>query len=306
MINGIKKKEKDNLLALSYIILKNLSLFDVHSENNLKTFETLLSSPSVRVLNINKRSVMQLMILFALIDFKKTNDSSLDYVLKKIRTIDTSNSVMIAFLMLLKEKNYSELAYLIAHHIWGMDKSKLKSNWKDAIFLLVRPDYENTRLAQRFRKLTQLPSNTLGSLLCSHFEKLQFPFPGEEGAYNYQAIVPHDSLHVLTGYAVNVKDEILLTGFTMGMGATDIKTFLGAMSIILVAHNSIPLFIEHRMELDTFPLEQWLLAYIQGLQCTINVYSDQWNFWQASTVPINTLRKHYHITPITADSQTYA
>jgi len=77
------------------------------------------------------------------------------------------------------------------------------------------------RLAERFLSLEQLPKSTYGHQFWAHFRRHGFAFPGEKNAFTSYFAVPHDGLHVLSGYSTSIQGELLVSTFTGAMHRRD-------------------------------------------------------------------------------------
>jgi len=76
------------------------------------------------------------------------------------------------------------------------------------------PDFA---LAKRFEALGVLAPQTFGHTFWAHFKENAYAFPGEPQALNAAFSVPHDSVHVLTGYDTKPRGELLASTFTAAM-----------------------------------------------------------------------------------------
>jgi hypothetical protein len=72
-------------------------------------------------------------------------------------------------------------------------------------------------LARCFETLGQLPADTFGNSFWAHFKENGYAFPGDPKALNATFSVPHDCVHVLTGYDTKPRGELLASTFTAGM-----------------------------------------------------------------------------------------
>jgi hypothetical protein len=72
-------------------------------------------------------------------------------------------------------------------------------------------------LAQRFEALSRLAPDTFGHAFWAHFKENAYTFPGDPTALNAAFCVPHDSVHVLTGYDTKPRGELLASTFTAAM-----------------------------------------------------------------------------------------
>jgi hypothetical protein len=285
--------EKDHVFAFSNLILDNIDLFDAQKENNVETFIQLCSS-SKSISMATQTSLSHFIAIFALIDFKTSNCAAISRALTFIEAFDKKDNAIVLCLNLLKERNYSQLAYYIAHQGWGIDEARLPYNWRESPSMLVHLNDDDLHLTNRFNNLANLPSESLGRQVYDYLKVQKKPMPGEKGSVHFQATIAHDALHALTGYTSTLDDEILLTGFTMGI--PEVNALLGGMLGILLLYNGLPLFTNKPIPcVDIFPIEQWMIAYRMALSTNIDVYHPQWDFWQASSVSVDVLRRRYNM-----------
>lgn len=80
---------------------------------------------------------------------------------------------------------------------------------------------EDKRLAAGFLALEGLPKGTFGHQFWAHFRRHGFGFPGETEAFTGLFAVPHDGLHVLSGYSTSIQGELLVSTFTGAMHRRD-------------------------------------------------------------------------------------
>jgi hypothetical protein len=87
----------------------------------------------------------------------------------------------------------------------------------DAWLLPYQGSAGDPALGRRFENLSQLAPATFGHAFWKHSKKNSYAFPGEPQGLNAAFSVPHDSVHVLTGYGTNGRGEILVSTFTASM-----------------------------------------------------------------------------------------
>jgi ubiquinone biosynthesis protein Coq4 len=152
------------------------------------------------------------------------------------------------------------------------------------------------RLAERFLSLEQLPKNTYGHQFWAHFRKHGFEFPGEKNAFTSYFAVPHDGLHVLSGYSTSIQGELLVSTFTGAMHRHD----------ALRAHILPVIFQWHvGTEVNGIGAQQgaldpikFLISWQRGLSSTTDVLSPDWDFWAAVDRDVEELRWEYGIAPL--------
>lgn len=152
------------------------------------------------------------------------------------------------------------------------------------------------RLAERFLSLEQLPKNTYGHQFWAHFRQHGFEFPGEKNPFTSYFAVPHDGLHVLSGYSTSIQGELLVSTFTGAMHRHD----------ALRAHILPVIFQWHvGTEVNGIGAQQgaldpikFLISWQRGLSSTTDVLSPDWDFWAAVDRDVEELRWEYGIAPL--------
>lgn len=152
------------------------------------------------------------------------------------------------------------------------------------------------RLAARFLALEELPKSTFGHQFWAHFRRHGFGFPGEKDAFTGYFAVPHDGLHVLSGYSTSIQGELLVSTFTGAMHRTD----------ALRAH-ILPVIFEWHVghEVNGIGARQggldpvkFLISWQRGASTTTDVLSPAWDFWSVVDRDLDQLRLDYGIPPL--------
>jgi hypothetical protein len=152
------------------------------------------------------------------------------------------------------------------------------------------------RLAARFHALEQLPATTFGHAFWRHFRRHGFAFPGEPEAFDGHFAVPHDGLHVLSGYSTSLQGELLVSTFTGAMHRRD----------ALRAH-VLPVIFEWHVGTEVNGIgartghldpARFLVAWQRGGSTTADVLDPAWDFWAAAVTDLDELRGRYGITPL--------
>ncbi|ULE35695.1 hypothetical protein K3G64_12950 [Mycobacterium sp. IDR2000157661] len=162
---------------------------------------------------------------------------------------------------------------------------------------------EDKRLAERFLALEHLPKNTYGHQFWAHFRRHGFAFPGEKQAFTGFFAVPHDGLHVLTGYSTSIQGELLVSTFTGAMHRRD----------ALRAH-ILPVIFEWHVghEVNGIGRQQgaldpakFLIAWQRGAATETDVLAPDWDFFAVAGRDLEELRWTYAIPPLLpADAAT--
>ncbi|WP_205873087.1 hypothetical protein [Mycobacterium camsae] len=152
------------------------------------------------------------------------------------------------------------------------------------------------RLAARFLALEELPASTFGHQFWAHFRRHGFAFPGEKEAFTGLFAVPHDGLHVLSGYSTSIQGELLVSTFTGAMHRRD----------ALRAH-ILPVIFEWHVGHEVNGIgarqgaldpDKFLVSWQRGDATTADVLSPNWDFWAAAARELDELRADYGIAPL--------
>jgi hypothetical protein len=158
------------------------------------------------------------------------------------------------------------------------------------------PGKSDPALAQRFDALQQLDSTTFGHAFWAHFRHNNYTFPGEPTALNERFCVPHDSLHVATGYDTSARGEILVSTFTASMHRSH-PMGGHVLPVIMswhlhIAINSVAKDASGALD----PAEFWR-AWAAGAEATVDTFAPGWDFWQCVEQPLPALRQRWLIPP---------
>ena len=161
-------------------------------------------------------------------------------------------------------------------------------------WLLCYRNAPDPALAARFEALQDLDPDSFGHRYWRHFKRNGFAFPGDPAALNIGFAVPHDSVHVLTGYTTTGHGEILVSTFTSSMHR--INPIAGHMlPAIFSWHLDIeinPVAKDFAGALD--PVEVWR-AWAAGAQAGTDTFAPGWDFWGATSQPLETLRRRWNM-----------
>lgn len=151
-------------------------------------------------------------------------------------------------------------------------------------------------LATRFQALGALPAETFGHAYFRHFTANGYAFPGEPAALNAAFAIPHDSLHVMTGYDTTPKGELLVSTFTAA-----------SHRVLPMAGHILPVIMSWhlRLEINSVagatggaldPATFWH-AWAAGAAATVDTFAPGWDFWAATERPLGDLRRACGIPP---------
>jgi hypothetical protein len=164
---------------------------------------------------------------------------------------------------------------------------------------------DDKRLAERFLELEGLATNTYGHQFWAHFRKHGFDFPGQAGAFTGVWAVPHDGLHVLSGYGTSIQGELLVSAFTGGMHRRDA---LRAQILPTVFEWHVGQEVngigKQKGALDPV---RFLISWKRGDAMTADTLSPDWDFFAVAGRDLEELRWEYGIPPLLpADAATGA
>ena len=156
-------------------------------------------------------------------------------------------------------------------------------------------------LLQRFEDLAHLADGTLGREFLRWYRDHDFALPGAPDALNAEFVVPHDSLHLLSGYSTSPQGELLVSTFTAGTLGGDA---FGAhiLPVMFSFHLGIqlnPLAGAYRGSLEP---EKFWIAWDRGRATTVDCFDPAWDFWRDAPVPLEQLRRRYTIPPLSDPS----
>ncbi|MGQ3889274.1 hypothetical protein ACQUW5_09610 [Legionella sp. CNM-1927-20] len=159
-----------------------------------------------------------------------------------------------------------------------------------------RGDKQDPALVKRYEALSQLPPNSFGYHIWQQFKRNNYKFPGEEEGANYAFIMPHDSIHVLSGYNTSPYGELLVSVFTSTM--LDKNPISGhVIPVIYSFYLGIKLNdLAGAARVTIDPYEFWE-AWYRGSQMQVNLFAHGWSLWDVAEVPLVKLRQLYCVLP---------
>lgn len=155
---------------------------------------------------------------------------------------------------------------------------------------------DDKRLAERFLVLEGLPKNTYGHQFWAHFRKHGFGFPGQPNAFTGIWAVPHDGLHVLSGYGTSIQGELLVSAFTGGMHRRDALR-AQILPTIFEWHVGQEVTGIGKQQGALDPVK-FLISWQRGDACTADVLSPDWDFFDVVHRDLEELRWAYGIPPL--------
>lgn len=173
---------------------------------------------------------------------------------------------------------------------------KAASDADETKWLLPYDAAPDPALAERFEALGAYPSDSFGLAFYRQYKDNKYAFPGERKALNIAFAVPHDSVHVLTGYNTTPRGELLASTFTAGMHPH--YPMAGhILPVIFSWHLGIEINAvakDARGALD--PSEFWR-AWAAGAASPTDTFAAGWDFWTYANEPIAQMRARLGIPP---------
>jgi hypothetical protein len=206
-----------------------------------------------------------------------------------------------SYLEQLSEAAKGRLPWVLA----DMTRQNIKSLWDQpwdgenvmALFLPYSGDRSDPALAAKHEALGSLPEGTLGRGYWEIYHTNGYGFPGDPNGVNAAFARPHDSTHVISGYDTTPRGEILVSTFTAGMHPK-LPMEGHILPVIFSWHLGIEINKLAGSFRGAFDPEQFWNAWVRGSQMTVDVFSQDWDFWDHVETPVAVLRQRYHVTPL--------
>jgi len=260
-------------------------------DSPLTEFHHCISSPE------KAEYIVRFLVVTALMDGKIDSD--------KIQTVFTyakAYAINPHYLQQLKktlEKDFSWLIKDITYkNLESFDIFAELNNDKDIEDWLFpyRGNKRNPQLIRRYENLKQLPEESFGYHIWLQFKNNHYKFPGDEEGVNYRFVMPHDSIHILSGYDTSPYGELLVSVFTSTMlekNPIDGHVIPVMYSFYLgIKINDLAGTAQVKID----PYEFWE-AWYRGSQMQVNLYSKGWSLWDVAEIPLKQLRDFYHVIP---------
>ncbi len=156
------------------------------------------------------------------------------------------------------------------------------------------PGKSDPALAQRFETLERLAPTTFGHAFWAHFRHNNYAFPGEPTALNERFCVPHDSLHVATGYDTSPRGEILVSTFTASMHRSH-PMGGHVLPVIMSWHLNIAINDVARDARGALDPDEFWHAWAAGAAATVDTFAPGWRFWDWVEQPLTSVRGKWSI-----------
>jgi hypothetical protein len=155
-------------------------------------------------------------------------------------------------------------------------------------------DAPDPELEARYTALGYLPADTFGHAFFEHFRKNGFFFPGNRDGLAEGFTTPHDSSHVLSGYSTSEGGEICVSTF-IGAMHPDHPMAAEVLPVIFSWHLGVKLNDIAHSNTGVFEPAHFWTAWERGSQVTTDIVAPDWDFWGATTVPLEELRAAYGV-----------
>ncbi len=151
-------------------------------------------------------------------------------------------------------------------------------------------------LAACFAALGDLAPDSLGYALWAHFRANDYGFPGEPSGLNAAFSLPHDTVHVLTGYNTSPRGEILVSTFTASMHP--IYPMAGhILPVLLSWHVGTRINDVAGAAHGALDPEEFWRAWAAGAATGVDTFAPDWDFWSIAAQRIVALRERWEIPP---------
>ena len=152
-------------------------------------------------------------------------------------------------------------------------------------------------LSSRYRALADLDPGTHGRTFFDFYQTYKFAFPGERQGLNEVFATRHDSTHVLSGYDTSPQGELLVSAFTAGMHPHEPMSG-HILPVIISWHLGLQVTELAGSSKGALDPEKFFVAWERGGEVSTDVFDESWDFWAASTRPVDELRAEYGVPPL--------
>lgn len=205
----------------------------------------------------------------------------------------------------LHERYVDEIAEAAAGHVKEALADMTRANmvsitgkaWTDAdatAWLMPYAKAPDPALAARCRALGNLSAECFGHAFYMHYTSNKYDFPGEAAGLNAAFALPHDTVHVVSGYGTTPRGELLASTFTAAMHPH-----------FPMAGHILPVIFSWQLDVQINPVakdaaggldpvEFWH-AYAGGKTATVDTFASGWDFWAYVATPLRALRRQWAI-----------
>lgn len=166
-----------------------------------------------------------------------------------------------------------------------------------APFLPYRDGNDDPALTARYVELGRLPEGTFGRAFWEHFHGNGFAFPGDPNGLAEGFTTPHDTSHVLSGYSTSQQGEMCVSTY-IGAMHPDHPMSAEVLPVLFSWHLGIKLNEIAGSSTGVFEPRRFWTAWDRGAATTVNVFDPGWDFWAATPVPLDELRRAYTVPAV--------
>lgn len=158
-------------------------------------------------------------------------------------------------------------------------------------------DAPDPELEARYQGLGELPADSFGRAFFNHFDDNGFLFPGNPDGLAEAFTTPHDSSHVLSGYSTSEMGELCVSTF-IGAMHPDHPMAAEVLPVIYSWHIGVKLNEIANSSHGAFEPRHFWTAWQRGAATKVDVVAPEWDFWEATPVPLEELRAEYGVPPV--------
>jgi hypothetical protein len=184
--------------------------------------------------------------------------------------------------------------------MWAADELRARARqigWLKVIWVFASMflrTHQKPELSARYRKLAELPPETLGASLVSQLRESGISLPGERGsAEDY--VVRHDLVHVLAGLGTDPSSEVQAGSFMAGCRQYDGFSLL--IFVLLQFHCGLRVTPITPGRVGLVDPRKMLDALRRSVFMTIDPSVRAWNYESDFGESVERLRERYHIAP---------
>jgi len=151
--------------------------------------------------------------------------------------------------------------------------------------------------AARYATLGELPDGTFGRAFFEHFRRNGFAFPGDPAGLSEGFTTPHDSSHVIAGYSTSQAGEICVSTF-IGAMHPDHPMTAEVIPVLFSWHLGIKITDVAGSFRGAYEPRRFWAAWDRGAATAADLLDPSWDFWGATGVPLDELRRAYSVLPL--------
>jgi hypothetical protein len=184
--------------------------------------------------------------------------------------------------------------------LWAADELRTRARevgWLQVIWVfagMFLRTHQKPELFAQYRKLAELPPETLGASLVSQLRGFGFSLPGERGSPE-DYMVRHDLVHVLAGLGTDPRSEVQAGSFMAGCRQYD--GFALLIFVLLQFHCGLRVTPVAPGEVGLVEPKKMLDALRRSVFMTIDPSVRAWKYERDFGESVERLRERYHIAP---------